>query len=247
MLTVCVHAGFSTSFSESLPAQTMSASQRRLVRFQHVLIFPVLFFARISWCIQSVLFPLAAKHSGRWERFLELGSLAIHYSWLVGASLTLLTPVKVRCWVKLLVNSADTYAVQAAVFIAASEFLCGLLLGFVFVQSHNGMEVFSDNRDFVRSQLSSTRDVSGSLFNDWFTGGLNRQIEHHLFPTLPRHNLHDAQRMVYAFCSKHGLYYEVRTPQMRTLPVTYCDAQNCSMTVATARVLMRLVEVARAA
>ena len=45
-----------------------------------------------------------------------------------------------------------------------------------------------------------------------FTGGLNRQVEHHLFPTLPRHNLGRAQKLIRAFCSKHGLYYEVRLP-----------------------------------
>jgi len=72
------------------------------------------------------------------------------------------------------------------------------------------MEVFSDKRNFVRSQLASTRNVAGGWFNDWFTGGLNRQIEHHLFPTLPRHNLHKAQKLVVALCSKHGLFYEVR-------------------------------------
>ena len=43
-----------------------------------------------------------------------------------------------------------------------------------------------------------------------FTGGLNRQVEHHLFPTLPRHNLAKAQELIRAFCSKHGMYYEVR-------------------------------------
>lgn len=84
------------------------------------------------------------------------------------------------------------------------------MLGFVFIQSHNGMEVFSDKRDFVRSQLASTRNIHASLFNDWFTGGLNRQIEHHLFPTLPRHNLRKAQERVRALCAKHGLFYEVR-------------------------------------
>ena len=92
------------------------------------------------------------------------------------------------------------------------------------------MEIYSDHRDFVSSQLASTRNIHGSMFNDWyaalrcpplqrrltflfpfrFTGGLNRQVEHHLFPTMPRHNLAKAQELIRAFCSKHGLYYEVR-------------------------------------
>ncbi len=39
-------------------------------------------------------------------------------------------------------------------------------------------------------------------------GGLNYQIEHHLFPTLPRHNLRKVAAAVQALCEKHGLVYE---------------------------------------
>jgi hypothetical protein len=52
-------------------------------------------------------------------------------------------------------------------FITLSELFCGVLLGFVFIQSHNGMEVYNDSRDFVSSQLASTRNVHSNLFNDW--------------------------------------------------------------------------------
>jgi fatty acid desaturase len=38
-------------------------------------------------------------------------------------------------------------------------------------------------------------------------GGLNYQIEHHLFPTMPRPNLRRAQPLVQGFCSQHGLPY----------------------------------------
>lgn len=53
-----------------------------------------------------------------------------------------------------------------------SELFCGILLGFVFIQSHNGMEVYNDGRDFVSSQLASTRNVHGNLFNDWCVNSL---------------------------------------------------------------------------
>jgi hypothetical protein len=56
---------------------------------------------------------------------------------------------------------------QAVAFITLSELFCGVLLGFVFIQSHNGMEVYNDSRDFVSSQLASTRNVHSNLFNDW--------------------------------------------------------------------------------
>jgi hypothetical protein len=46
----------------------------------------------------------------------------------------------------------------------------GFLLSIVFVQSHNGMEVYCDTKDFVTAQIVSTRDITAGLWNDWFTG-----------------------------------------------------------------------------
>ena len=42
---------------------------------------------------------------------------------------------------------------------------------------------------------------------DWVLGGLNYQIEHHLFPNMPRPNLRRAQPLIRAFCQDHGLLY----------------------------------------
>lgn len=79
-------------------------------------------------------------------------------------------------------------------------------------------------------QVVSTRDIKAGRFNDWFTGGLNRQIEHHLFPTMPRHNLNKISPQVEALCKKHGLVYE-----------------DVSMASGTYRVLKTLKDVAEAA
>ena len=63
-----------------------------------------------------------------------------------------------------------------------------------------------------------------------FTGGLNRQVEHHLFPTLPRHNLAKAQVLIRAFCSKHGMYYEVRASGFLSVPTCLTDLQPAAHT-----------------
>ena len=63
---------------------------------------------------------------------------------------------------------SDQASPQALLFYVMSQFFCGILLGFVFIQSHNGMEIYSDRRDFVSSQLASTRNIHGSIFNDWY-------------------------------------------------------------------------------
>uniref|UniRef100_A0ABK0LHB7 Fatty acid desaturase 3 n=1 Tax=Rattus norvegicus TaxID=10116 RepID=A0ABK0LHB7_RAT len=66
------------------------------------------------------------------------------------------------------------------------------------------------HRDWASSQLAATCNVEPSLFIDWFSGHLNFQIEHHLFPTMPRHNYRRVAPLVKAFCAKHGLHYEVK-------------------------------------
>ncbi|XP_005408195.1 PREDICTED: fatty acid desaturase 3 isoform X2 [Chinchilla lanigera] len=66
------------------------------------------------------------------------------------------------------------------------------------------------HRDWVSSQLAATCNVEPSPFIDWFSGHLNFQIEHHLFPTMPRHNYHRVAPMVRALCARHGLLYEVK-------------------------------------
>ncbi|XP_043923380.1 acyl-CoA (8-3)-desaturase [Protopterus annectens] len=81
---------------------------------------------------------------------------------------------------------------------------------FVWVtqMNHIPMEIDRDkNKDWLTMQLAATCNVDQSLFNDWFTGHLNFQIEHHLFPTMPRHNYEKAAPLVKSLCAKHGVQY----------------------------------------
>ncbi|KAL8170048.1 UNVERIFIED_CONTAM: hypothetical protein K2H54_062358 [Gekko kuhli] len=66
---------------------------------------------------------------------------------------------------------------------------------------------YDKNLDWVSTQLSATCNVDQSLFNDWYTGHLNFQIEHHLFPTMPRHNYWKVAPLVKSLCAKHGVQY----------------------------------------
>nr|KAF6465052.1 fatty acid desaturase 3 [Rousettus aegyptiacus] len=66
------------------------------------------------------------------------------------------------------------------------------------------------HRDWASSQLAATCNVEPSLFINWFSGHLNFQIEHHFFPTMPRHNYHKVAPLVKALCAKHGLSYDVK-------------------------------------
>ncbi|KAJ8349605.1 hypothetical protein SKAU_G00247350 [Synaphobranchus kaupii] len=85
---------------------------------------------------------------------------------------------------------------------------------FVWVTQMNHIPMHIDrdqNKDWVTMQLEATCNVEQSLFNDWFTGHLNFQIEHHLFPTMPRHNYHAVAPLVQSFCKKHGLSYHCKS------------------------------------
>jgi fatty acid desaturase len=59
----------------------------------------------------------------------------------------------------------------------------------------------------VRRQVLTSRNVRGSRLVDWLLGGLNYQIEHHLFPNMPRPNLRRSQPLFRAFCRHHDLAY----------------------------------------
>ncbi|XP_061165492.1 acyl-CoA 6-desaturase-like isoform X1 [Saccostrea echinata] len=85
--------------------------------------------------------------------------------------------------------------------------------------NHIPMDIDEDTAEpWIRLQLKATCDIEQSFFNDWFTGHLNFQIEHHLFPTMPRHNLYKIQPIVQSLCKKHGIPY-----QMKTLSQSFVD------------------------
>jgi fatty acid desaturase len=94
-------------------------------------------------------------------------------------------------------------------FLALQLAVFGLLLGGAFVPNHIGMPIVpADARiDFLRRQTLMSRNIRGGRGIDLLMGGLNRQIEHHLFPSMPRANLRRAQPLVRAYCAEKGVRY----------------------------------------
>ncbi|XP_053138756.1 acyl-CoA (8-3)-desaturase-like isoform X2 [Hemicordylus capensis] len=90
-----------------------------------------------------------------------------------------------------------------------ARFLQACWFMWVTQMNHIPMNIdYDKNLDWVSAQLTTTCNVDPSLFNDWFTGHLNFQIEHHLFPTMPRHNYWKVAPLVKSLCAKHGLNYQ---------------------------------------
>ncbi len=96
-------------------------------------------------------------------------------------------------------------------FFAVHYLLTGLYMGTIFATNHKGMPLLhgKEKPDFIKMQVLTTRNVRGTFLIDLWTGGLNYQIEHHLFPTMPRNNLSKAKKIVEPFCKQVGIdYYE---------------------------------------
>jgi fatty acid desaturase len=65
--------------------------------------------------------------------------------------------------------------------------------------------------DFFGKQVRTSRNVRGGWWATALMGGLNYQIEHHLFPNMPRPNLRRAQPLIRAFCTRHNIPYTEAT------------------------------------
>jgi len=178
---------------------------RFFIRHQAVLYFPILFVARIIWLLQSFFFIFdmvpgadlwATKGAAEERRHvrhraLEMIGLLLYYGWYGTLMFRYLTPA------------------HALLYFFASQMICGLMLALVFGLGHNGMAVYdADKRpDFWRLQVTTTRNITGNFFVHWFCGGLSYQVDHHLFPLVPRHRLGKVHELVESFCKENNVRY----------------------------------------
>jgi fatty acid desaturase len=169
-------------------ARAGRGAQRLIFRYQAYLLVPMLFLEAVSLhasSIRTVTGP-GCRHRA-WEATL----LGAHFAAYLGVVFLVLSPVK------------------AVTFILVQQGLLGFYLGCSFAPNHKGMPVLtaSDKTDFLRRQVLTARNVRGDWLTDFALGGLNYQIEHHLFPSMPRPNLRRAQPLVAAFCAARDVSY----------------------------------------
>jgi fatty acid desaturase len=157
-------------------------------RYQGYAFFPLFLLVAMDLRVSSIR---ALLRRGLKRRWWEALLLTVHVFAYVTAVVLVLSPLR------------------AVVFIAVQQCLFGLYLGCAFAPNHKGMPILSehDELDFLRRQVLTSRNVRGGPVVDVALGGLNYQIEHHLFPSMPRPNLRRAQPVVRAFCAEHGLSY----------------------------------------
>lgn len=100
------------------------------------------------------------------------------------------------------------WGIWLPIFVLA-QMLLGVHMAFVFAPNHKGMPTFADasHLTFAEQQVLTSRNVAGSLLADFMYGGLNYQVEHHLFPTMPRKNMRACREYVRHFCRETNLPY----------------------------------------
>jgi fatty acid desaturase len=164
-----------------------------VTRHQAVLFFPMLTLEAVNLHVSSVR---EMFRPGVPWRAAESSLLALHVTGYVTLlALTLTLP-------------------QALTFAAVHKAVQGVYLGVAFAPGHKGMPVLDEEQssDPLLRQVLTSRNLRGNRMLDAALGGLNFQIEHHLFPSMPRPNLRLAQPLVREFCLRRGVTYTEVAP-----------------------------------
>ncbi|MEU1970116.1 acyl-CoA desaturase [Microbacterium sp. NPDC019599] len=167
--------------------------RRLITRRQGWLFFPLLAFEGLNLHFHALRHLTGRAPVDR--RWTELGLVAARFA-------LFLTPV----FLFLPIGMAFAFlGVQLAVL--------GVYMGASFAPNHKGMPVIAQGAklDFFSKQVRTSRNVSGGWWATWLMGGLNYQVEHHLFPSMPRPHLAQAREIVMEQCEKLDVPYTETT------------------------------------
>ena len=159
-----------------------------LARWQAPLFFPLMLLRSSGMHVLGIKRLLRRRDRAS---AVEASLLVLHATLYLTVVLLVLSPLKALAFI----------AVQQAVF--------SLYLGISFAPNHKGMPIIESATaaGFARRQVVTARNISGGRFTTFMLGGLNYQIEHHLFPSMPRPSLRKVQGLVRDFCIATDLGY----------------------------------------
>ncbi len=171
-------------------AQYPSRSRRGkfVVRHQRVLFFVLLVLEGLKMHRTALQNLFGRKLKNPWVEGLLL---AAHFALYLGSVFWLLSPVK------------------AVLFVLVQQAVLGFYFGMLFAPNHKGMPVRSDGEsmDWLERQVLTSRNIRPSPVIDFLYGGLNYQVEHHLFPSMPRMHLGRCRTIVRDYCARNGIPY----------------------------------------
>lgn len=164
---------------------------RFIVKYQKFFFLPLLMFEAYSLHVGSIIF-LIKKKTWKYRR-IEIFLFALH---IIG-------------FFTLIFSALGAW--QGLVFLFVQQAFFGLYMASVFAPNHKGMLVVGKDEamDFLRLQVLTARNVKAHPVTDFWYGGLNYQVEHHLFPSMARNQLREAQAIIRKFCEDRQIsYYE---------------------------------------
>lgn len=173
--------------------------EKYLIPYQHYYFLPFTPLLRLIWMIQSYRFASTLnKFSNTYIR----KSYAVEYTTL------LMHHIMVFALLYFTMPSIST----AVTWWFISNLVGGFGIAIIVFSSHYACELYEPedrtNKNFIELQINTTRNISKGIIIDWFAGGLNYQIEHHLFPTMPRCNLNKTSELVEQFCKENNILYQ---------------------------------------
>jgi fatty acid desaturase len=152
-----------------------------LRKIQHI-IFPIAFsFMFALWRYDSVKVTIDAVEKKRPGAKAELYSLMAHYFVL--------------------------FTVFPAVVWVPAVFMSGLVSALIVTPTHQSEEMFDEyQNDWVIAQFQSTRNaVTTNPISEWIWGGMQYQLEHHLFPSMPRNKYPKLREIVLKFTQENDI------------------------------------------
>jgi delta8-fatty-acid desaturase len=162
--------------------------ERFKMGYQHIWLLPVLLlYGRINVVKGDVKRSLRARSRH------YLSAYVVHFA----------------LWLLLLAQGYRDPLYHAAVFIPVTLAVAGIIhLQLILSHVYAPRLLEDEQRELgMRLQAISNQNIATTWVDDWFHGGLQHHIEHHLFPRLPRHSLPKVRSEVRALCEKHGLPY----------------------------------------
>jgi len=160
-----------------------------ITRRQGYLFFPLLTLEGINLHLRSVL---TLFEKGKVEhRYLELTLIFLRLS-LYMTAIFLFLPLG-----------------MAFAFIGVQMAVFGVYMGASFAPNHKGMPILENDTklDFLHRQILTSRNLKGGWWVTTMYGGLNHQVEHHLFPNMPRPALSRARQIVREYAQTTGISY----------------------------------------
>lgn len=185
--------------------------RRMVIKYQIILVILGMLFISFAFRVEGMLFAFRRLSGSR--RFFEIALLSLNMS----------------LWAMLVI----VLGWRGVGIFLGGHMVASLYLGAIIAPNHTGMPVWAEGAklSFLERQVLSSRNITSHPVWDFLFGGLNYQIEHHLFPTMPRVHFKRARSIVRPFCAAHGLPYEEADP-FTSYRIVYTEYQRLKQVLA---------------